>query len=134
MDLIVMALFRVMNVRLEDILEAFNKFTHEAGDPTLLWVSDVSVGGRIIEVKGSEDDAVVDWIKEQEWGYCLGYDPRMVTKVEFVSASSGSVLRWTRNKYDEFGTFEYQEGTPGYRGAYYTAFNEAVNKQYLSHV
>jgi len=141
MDYIILALFRVTQVRLEDVLKAFNSFTHKAGNPCLLWVSEDSVGGRRIEHRGSYEDAALEWVAEGDgracFGYCVGYDPAYVTEVEFTSATSGSVLRWTRYGHHHlesvrsdvagFGDFEYRQGRPNYEGGYWDAFQEVIS-------
>lgn len=128
-----LVLLRAFNVQLEDILQAFNQFTREAGDPTLLWVAEESVGTRWVRWIGEDENAIVEEVEDFNNTFCLGLNPEKVVEVEFISASSGSILRWTRNGYGNFdslptggGVFEYQEGAPGYKGAYYRAFLEAT--------
>ena len=129
-----LALLRVQRVRLEDVIQAFNRLTIESKSDGLLWVANESVGHRYVRWIGDPEQAILDEVEDWRGSYCLGYNPEMVTEVEFVSATSGSILRWTRNRYglfegiedSNFGVFEYQEGRPHYRGVYYKAFMEAL--------
>ena len=135
-QILALALMRVEGIKLEDVIQAFNRLTVEAKDNTLLWVANESVGGRYVRWIGEPDEAILDEVEDWNNSYCIGYNPAMVTEVEFISATSKSILRWTRNGYGLFegryhldsdeGVFEYQEGCPGYQGAYYRAFMEAL--------
>ena len=119
-----------------EVHKAFNRLTEQSKPDGLLWVADNSIGGRYVRYIGEFDEAVLDEVEDYNDSYCLGYNPEMVTEVEFISATSKSILRWTRNGYGLFegryhlssdeGVLEYQEGAPGYQGAYYKAFMEAL--------
>ena len=134
-EIMFLAVLRVYGIKLEDVIQAFNQLTVEAKDDGLLWVANDSIGHRHVRWIGDVEEAILDEIEDWRGSYSIGYNPEMVTEVEFVSATSGSILRWTRNRHgffegvedSNFGVFEYQEGRPYYRGVYYKAFMEALS-------
>ena len=122
-------------VTLEAVQEAFNGFTNskEAGSwYSTLFVATNSEGGRFYRLRQFELADDTDRVVEIE-GAVERVNCYWVEEVEFVSATSGSKLRWVATErwaQPEVGAvrgeFSFTQGTPGYFGAYYRAFTEAV--------
>lgn len=136
------------NVQLFKVVEAFNGFTNvtdeqrKAATNNTLWVSSESVGDRKVELWGNapKDEigeythhVIFETVFDRHEYHARGYNSFWVKEVEFVSASSGSILRWVANNYPEghllvdgaTGTFTWEQVTPEYYGSYHAAFVKA---------
>ena len=137
-EVIQLLVLMVKNVELNDVRGAFNSFTNvEIRDEWRLAVSDESIGDRNVTLRDlfyvDEDDVVHESITDRHGYPATVYNTHWVWEVEFISATSGSTLRWVANpEYPmaEDGTFRgdfiFSQGRPGYFGAYYRAFAEVV--------
>ena len=133
------------NVQLCNIVKAFNGFTNvtdeqrKAATSNTLWVSLDSVGDRKVELWSNAPKQESGWYTNQvifemtkdRHGYDVrGYNAFWVKEVEFVSASSGSILKWVADEYPDghksqdgaTGTFTWEQVTPHYFGEYHKAF------------
>lgn len=132
------------NVQLYKVVGAFNAFTNitddqrENSDINTLWVSLDSVGDRKVDFWGNApkednwytDAVIVATVKDRHGYTSRGYNSYWVNEVEFVSASSGSILRWVADGYPEgekgqwgaTGTFTWEQVRPNYFGEYHKAF------------
>ena len=137
------------NIQLFKVVKAFNGFTNisneqeeDAPDNTL-WVSEESVGGRGVRFWGNApmaneytytDEVIFEMTKDRHGYDVRGYNCFWVREVEFISASSGSILKWVADEYPEghkaidgaTGTFTWEQTIPNYYGSYFTAYWSAV--------
>ena len=118
----------------EDVILSFNKLRNydskawaemaALSTEPLLWVCEDSLGGRNVELMPLHNDPLV--VIAHEGSNCeyiyLGWRPKDVYSIEYISATSGAELRWVRK--DQGGVLTYTAPcfAPQYKGRYYHIF------------
>jgi hypothetical protein len=134
----------VKGVRLEQVQNAFNAFTNISNDQfetgCVIYRNLDSMGGRTVTPwKGAPSNEagftteVLDLEMDRHGYEVQCWNAWWIKEVEFVSATSGSSIRWVADRApieDEAdgapGTFTFVQGSPGYFGSYFAAFNEVI--------
>ena len=133
--------FTAQNVLLNEVVEAFNKFTNitESQSETggMLYLCPDSIGERNLklfqdcprEEDGKVTLEVIEFTKDRHGFDLEEINTYWVQEVEFRSATSASSIKWVaeifpNHKWPEGvpGTFTFEQGTPNYFGAYFDAF------------
>ena len=134
----------VKGVRLEQVQDAFNGMTNISENQfqtgCVIWRNLDSMGGRTVtpwknapENSDGYTTEVLDLEMDRHNYEVQCWNAYWIKEVEFVSATSGSSIRWVADRApiegeDDGapGTFTFTQGAPGYFGCYFSAFNEVV--------
>jgi hypothetical protein len=144
-EVITLLTLMVKGVRLEQVQNAFNAFSNISDDQfetgCVIYRNIDSMGGRSVTAwknapkadQYSYTSEVLDLEMDRHGYQVQCWNAYWIKEVEFVSATSGSSIRWVADRGPiegeadgAPGTFTFIQGTPGYFGSYFTTFNEVV--------